>query len=201
MKILGNILGSILAVGIVAALGLSGYWAAKHYLTLFARLDFTIAIVTGTAVVTLLVAALSLARSIRRVGADSGQIRVRAERAVLYKRLIDSWNETLCLGRDSDSDRPFSKERLELNHALALYGSAAVVKAHITMQSLEPPSARNEFASLLLQIRKELGSDTTNLSAVELLQLFPPNLGRPSTFATANLAQDLQPRITLSKTR
>ena len=69
-KVLGNIFGTLLALALTAALGFYGYLAAKRFVVFFARLDFTVAMVTATATLALLLAAMVIAASIRRAGAQ-----------------------------------------------------------------------------------------------------------------------------------
>jgi len=57
MKILGNILGFLLGLALMAVVGFYGYLTAKRFVALFARLDFTVALVTAIATVTVLLAA------------------------------------------------------------------------------------------------------------------------------------------------
>jgi hypothetical protein len=197
MRILGNILGTTLALALTAALAFGGYLAVKRFVAFFVRLDFQIAMVTVIGTVALLLAAMIVAGSIRRAAAQNRAAQLRAEKAEAYKCLIDLWDELLRSGQAPDSSTQLSQQMRNVNHALVLHGSAAVVKGHLAMQSLDLSEARNQFGTLLLQIRKDLGSGTRSLSAPELLQLLQSDFDQPAAPIKANPVQDLQPRVSL----
>src|SRR6266481_9134939 len=89
--ILGNILGAALALALTAALGYYGYIAAKRFVVLFARLDFPVAMVTGTATVAVLLAAMIIAGSIRRASAQGKEVQLRPDKAEAYKLFLALW--------------------------------------------------------------------------------------------------------------
>src|SRR6266481_2120340 len=101
--VLGNILGVILALALTAALGYYGYIAAKRFVVLFARLDFPVAMVTATATVVVLLAAMIIAASIRRAGARNIEVELRADKAEAYKFFISLWEETLRPGQTAEA--------------------------------------------------------------------------------------------------
>jgi len=196
--ILGNIFGALLALALTAALGYYGYIAAKRFVVLFARLDFTVAMVTATATVALLLAAMIIAGSIRRAAARNIAARLRPDKAEAYKLFIDIWEQTLRPGQTAEAIVQLSRQMQDVNHLLLLHGCTTVVKAHAAMQALDLQEARARFADSLLAIRKDLGLESRGLDAKELVQLLlSPSEKTPST-SRPGVHQDSQPRVSLA---
>ena len=196
--ILGNILGALLALALTAALGYYGYRTAKRFVVLFSRLDFTVAMVTATATVAILLAAMIIAGSIRRAAARSVETQLRADKAEAYKLFIGLWEETLRPGQTAEAIMQLSQHMQDVNHLLLLHGCTAVVKAHAAMQALDLQEARARFADTLLAIRKDLGLESRGLDAKELVQLLlTPSEKAPGSSRTS-VHQDTQPRVSLA---
>ena len=195
-NILGNILGIALALSLTAALGYYGYFAAKRFVVLFARLDFPVAMVTATACMALLLAALIIAGSIRRAAQHNAEAHRRVEKAEAYKLFIGLWEEMLRPGQTAESIVQLSRQMQDVNHLLILQGSPTLLKAHVAMQSVNLQEARGQFAEALLAIRKELGLESRGIEAKDLAQLLLSESdkahGRPSP------RQDAQPRVSLA---
>jgi hypothetical protein len=195
---LGNIFGALLALALTAALGYYGYIAAKRFVALFARLDFTVAMVTATATVVLLLAAMIISGSIRRAAARNIAVQLRADKAEAYKLFIDLWEQTLRPGQTGEAIAQLLRQMQDVNHLLLLNGCTAVVKAHAVMQALDLQQARTRFADTLLAIRKDLGMESRGLDAKELVQLLlSPSEKTPSASRPA-VHQDTQPRVSLA---
>jgi len=198
MKTLGSIFGALLALALTAAIGYYGYIAAKRFVVLFARLDFTVAMVTATATVALLLAAMMIAGSIRRAGARNIEVQLRADKAEAYKVFVDLWEQALRPGQTAEAIAQLSRQMQDANHLLLLHGCAAVVQAHAAIQALDLQQARVKFADTLLAIRRDLGLESRGLDAKELVQLLltppekTPGASRPSVH------QDSQPRVSLA---
>ena len=196
--ILGNIFGALLALALTAALGYYGYIAAKRFVILFARLDFTVAMVTATATLAILLAAMIIAGSIRRAGARNIEVQRRADKAEAYKLFIGLWEETLRPGQTAEAIVQLSRQMQDVNHLLLLHGCTAVVQAHAAMQALDLQEARARFADTLLAIRKDLGLESRGLDAKELVQLLlTPSEKAPGSSRTS-VHQDTQPRVSLA---
>lgn len=195
--ILGNIFGALLALALTAALGYYGFIAAKRFAVLFARLDFTVAMVTATATVAVLLAAMIIAGSIRRTAAAGRGLRLRADKAEAYKFFISLWEDMLRPGQTAEAIAQLSRQMQDVNHLLLLHGCTAVMQAHAAMQTLDLQGARAKFADTLLAIRKDLGLESRGLDAKELVKLLltpsetTPNASRPGVH------QDTQPRVSL----
>ena len=196
--VLGNIFGALLALALTAALGYYGYIAAKRFAVLFARLDFTVAMVTATASVAVLLAAMIIAGSIRRTAAAGRGLRLRADKAEAYKFFISLWEDMLRPGQTAEAIAQLSRQMQDVNHLLLLHGCTAVMQAHAAMQALDLQEARARFADTLLAIRKDLGLESRGLDAKELVQLLlSPSEKTPSASRT-NVHQDTQPRVSLA---
>lgn len=195
--VLGNIFGALLALALTAALGYYGYFAAKRFVVLFARLDFPVAMVTATATVAILLAAMIIAGSIRHAGARNIEVQRRADKAEAYKLFISLWEETLRPGQTAEAIVQLSRQMQDVNHLLLLQGCTAVVQAHAAMQALDLQEARARFADTLLAIRKDLGLESRGLDAKELVQLLlTPSEKAPGSSRTS-VHQDTQPRVSL----
>src|SRR5262249_55914557 len=169
--ILGNIFGVLLALVLTAALGYYGFIAAKRFVVLYARLDFTVAMVTATATVALLLGAVIIAGSVRRAAARGRETQLRADKAEAYKLFIGLWEEMLRPGQSAEAVVQLMRQMQDVNHLLLLHGCPAVVKAHATMRTQSAAQASAQFANALLAIRKDLGVESRGLEGKELLQL------------------------------
>ncbi|MCU1255834.1 MAG: hypothetical protein JWM83_2133 [Candidatus Angelobacter sp.] len=196
--ILGNILGVVLALALAAALGFYGYLAAKRFVVFFARLDFTVAMVTAIATLALLLAAMVIAASIRHAGAQSREVHLRAGKAEAYKLFIGLWEEVLRPGQTAEAVAQLSRQMPDVNHLLLLHGSPAVLKIHAAMQTQNLADARTQLAAALLAIRKDLGMDTRGLEATDLLGLLFKEADGTQSVSRQSMHQDTQPRVSLA---
>jgi hypothetical protein len=197
-KVLGNIVGVLLALALTAALGYYGYFVAKRFVVLFARLDFPVAIVTATATVALLLAALIVAGSIRRTAQHNAEVQRRADKAEAYKLFISVWEEMFRPGQTPEGLLQLSGQMQDLNHLLLLHGCPAVVKVHTALPSLNFTEARSQFAEVLVAIRKDLGMEMRGLEAKDLLQLVASEPVKLSASSRTDTHRDTQPRVSLA---
>lgn len=196
--VLGNIFGALLALALTAALGYYGYMAAKRFAVLFARLDFTVAMVTATATMAVLLAAMIIAASIRRAAARNIEAQLRADKAEAYKLFVGLWEETLRPGQTAEAIVQVSRQMQDVNHLLLLHGCPAVVKAHAAMQALDLQEARAKFGDTLLAIRKDLSLESRGLDAKELVQLLLSPSEKTPSASRPGVRQDTQPRVSLA---
>jgi len=196
--VLGNIFGALMGLALTAALGYYGFIAAKRFTGFYARLDFTVAMVTATATVALLLAAMIVAGSIRRASLRSWEIRVRADKAEAYKLFIDLWEEMFRPGQSGEGVAQLSRQMNDVNHLLLLHGCAAVVKAHAALPGLNLAEARARFGDALLAIRKDLGMESRGLEAKDLLQLLLSNVEKAREVSRPDGRADTQPRVSLA---
>jgi hypothetical protein len=195
--VLGNIFGALLALALTAALGYYGYIAVKRFAVLFARLDFTVAMVTATATMAVLLAAMIIAGSIRRAGARQIAANLRVGKAEAYKLFISLWEDALQPGQTPEAIVQLSRRMQEVNHLLLLHGCTEVMKAHAAMQALDLQQARAKFADTLLAIRKDLGLESRGLDAKELVQLLLSPSEKAPSASRPGVHQDTQPRVSL----
>lgn len=196
--VLGNIFGALLALALTAALGYYGYFAAKHFVVLFARLDFPVAMVTATATVAILLAAMIIAGSIRRASAQGKEMQLRPNKAEAYKLFLGFWEDMMRPGHNEEYLTQLSRQMQNVNHLLLLHGSPAVLKIHAAMQSQSSPDARTQMAAALLAIRKDLGLESRGLEAQELVQLLLEESDTVNTSSRPGMRQDTQPRVSLA---
>ncbi|HXA83759.1 MAG TPA: hypothetical protein VNZ47_01710 [Candidatus Dormibacteraeota bacterium] len=196
--VLGNIFGALLALALTAALGYYGYIAAKRLAVLFARLDFTVAMVTVTATVTVLLAAMIIGGSIRRASAQGREVQLRPDKAEAYKLFIGLWEEMMRPGQTEESLAHLSRQMQDVNHLLLLHGSPAVLKIHAAMQTQNLPDARTQLAAALLEIRKDLGMDSHGLDSTDLIGLLFKESDRNQSASRQGMHLDTQPRVSLA---
>jgi len=205
MKVFGQTLALLLGLALLAALGLGGYRVVTFIVGLFTSMDFQVARITAIASVVALLASLIIARGIRQAGRQNKATPLFEEKAKTYRLLIDLWYGLLRQGRGADDrSRTQSSDELRgLERLLALYASANVIKAHIALRALErdcgaqSPDVRLQFAKALLEIRKDLGSETAGLTPEDLQQLLFADSDKVAASANTNAYQDRQLHVAL----
>jgi hypothetical protein len=205
MKMLGKTLGAILALGLLGALCIGGYYAVKGIGAVFARLDFQVAAVLAIASVVALAAALIVGISIRRASNSNRAVQFHAERVSAYQLFVEFWEDQVRerRGLKSQSTVRFTERLEKLNRKLVLHGHPSVVQAQTSLLALASIGGRpgrglrSEFGEALMQIRKDLGSETYGLTAEHLLALTADS-GDPEAPTAVRPRRDRQPRISLS---
>lgn len=181
MKYIKSTLSAFISLIVLGGLGLGGYYALKYIIGIFARMEFRIAALTMFATVALL-AALIIARSIRRASGQNGANQLHAEKAATYQFFIDLWQDLIRQGDGSEGQGPhkLSEELQILDRRLILYGSPSVIKAHTVLRGLvganafRNPDLKIQLAKALIEIRKDLGSRTWGFASGELEKLLTP---------------------------
>jgi hypothetical protein len=205
MKLLGQTLAVLFSLAFLGVLGAGGYFALTFVVEHLQRMD-QLAAATAMALTVMLLAALIIASSIRQATTQNKANQLYAEKVMTYQRFIDVWEALLRHGRDSEdrSSNELSEEISTLDRHLILYGGSGIVNAHIALRVLERaggaqnPETRSQFVKALIEIRRDLGSGTHDLTAEELQQLFFANSNRISASTMASAYQDLQPRVSLA---
>lgn len=204
MKIFSQTVAVLFALIFIGALGLGGYYTIEHLTALFLGMDTQIATVTGVASVVVLLAALLVASSIRQAIKQNRTNQFHADKATTYKLFINTWSSLLRerAGRVSHGAAPLPEALQTLHLSLALYGSPAVIKAHTALRvllkesgTLNPELLKPQFAKALLEVRKDLGSDTRGLATEALQDLLLSDAERP---ILPDVAQGLAPRAGMS---
>ena len=182
MNIFGNALAALIVFALLGALGAGGYFAFDFVVGLFAGLESQAVKVTVIASAVALLAAMIVASSIRRAAEQIKVSRLSEEKGTTYRLFCELWENLLSQGgklEDSGS-ADWSKELATLDLLLSLYGSAAVIKAHTNLctgpheRGAKVHDLRAHFAQALVEVRKDLGSDTPRNIAVDLKKLFFP---------------------------
>ena len=170
MSIFGKTFGVLLGLALIAALGAAAYLALEFIVSLFAGLDIQVARVTAIASVVVLLASMIITAGIREAGRRSTAAQHREQKAATYQFFVDCWE-----------DPTSAREKLQaLDRLLALYGGAAVIKAHVALRTIARekgswhPDAASQFGKALFEIRKDLGEDGQGITAGELQELVLP---------------------------
>jgi hypothetical protein len=179
MKLIKQTLSVFMILIVLGGMGAGGYFAIKYIKSVFARLDFQVAVLVAIASIVTLLASLIIARSIRRSSGQHWTNQLHAQKTVTYQFLIDLWQDLTRQGTDSAGQIPdtLSSELQVLDRQLILYGSPGVIKAHTVLRGLgraegmRNPDLRLKFAQVLIEIRKDLGSHNLGFSIKELEEL------------------------------
>jgi hypothetical protein len=187
-------------------LGIGGYFTLKLLIALFGSTDFRVSTSTALASIVVLFAAMIIASSIRQMSQQHKAPHLRAEKAATYQLCTDLWGHLLRHGHNVEERSPntLSDELRALERLLLLYGSPGVLKAYAALRALERDSeaqdsrVRLQFATLLMEMRQDLGAETRGLTAEELRQLLFAETDRASTPAPASAYRDMRPRVSLA---
>ena len=167
MNLFGKTLGLMLGLALMAALGWAAYLALAYLVSFFALLEPQVATVTAIGSLVALTAAAVVASAIRRGAARTGAARIHEQKAATYHFLVECWQET--------ATAPHKLQALD--RLLALYGSAAVLRAHALLRALarekgaRHADAAAQIGKVLLEVRKDLGVQAGDISAPELHRL------------------------------
>jgi len=176
IKAFGNFLGVVLGLTLLVAFLAGGYFLFRYIVEVFGELDPAVATLTAIASVVALLCAAIIANGLRGRGQKHQETSIRADKAALYEQLLTLWGERL--KRQERKDDPVAEdELLKLEQLLALRGNPNVIKSYVHLQRLVRqegvdsdgiPALRNK---LLMEMRKDLGQNTLNLSDKDVLEL------------------------------
>jgi hypothetical protein len=178
--------------------------------TAFSAFDLQFVAVAVIASLVVLLAATVVASGIHQLGKSHRANALHAEKAATYQLFTDLWGTLLQPGGmpEDGGPYPWPGERQAMDRLMALCGSSSVVRAYAAFRAsaveggANSPRLRSQFAETLLEMRKDLGAETRNLTAGELQQLFFANSGEggPSVSASAGASryQDIKPRVPLA---
>ena len=206
MKALSQTFALLFGLALLAALGFGGYRVVIFIAGVFTSLDFQVARITAIASAVALLASIIIARSIRASGKQNQATLPIEERANNYRLMADLWCGLLRqgLGAGDRTGTQSSEDLRTLERSLALHGSPSVIKAHITLRALErdcgthSPDVRLQFAKLLVEMRKDLGSQTVGLTPDDLQQLLFADSDKGGSSANTNAYQDRQLHVALT---
>ena len=175
MNVFGKTLGLLLGLALIGALGM-GAWLAFDYLgSLFASLDAQVARVTAIGSVVVLAGSALIASAVRRAAASSRTERFHEQKVAAYQFFVECWQ----------NEGTATHALQVLDRQLALYGGAAVIRAHAALRAIarekgaRHPDAQAGLGRALLEIRRDLGSDANARAATapELEQLVLAHAG------------------------
>jgi hypothetical protein len=193
MQILYTTLGVLFGLALLAAVGVGAYWGLVWVVGLFASLDPKVAALTGILSALALLAAAIIAGSRDRAMRRLGVWQIDAERAAAYSLFLDHWQRSI-QGRPDPRGADAAATAITLRSldlGLALYGSAEVLKAHHSLHELlavgrlGEPDARTAIVAAVVEIRKELGSDSKGLTPVDLTRAIFSGRDVPQSAVTA----------------
>ena len=158
MKLIGRVVALLFGVSLLFAIGFGTWLGFQGVVALFGGLDPQVATVTGIGCMVALAISWVIARAIRASGLQSKTMTLRDERAASYQLFVDYWESLLRQGQaPMHQPRDELAEKLKvLDRLMALYGGAAVVKAHTALRDLERekgvlhPAVRTRFGEALL---------------------------------------------------
>lgn len=200
MKLFGTIFGVVLAVGLFGALAVGGYFALKFVLDLFGTLEPQMATMTAIASVVALLCASIIAGGFKWTGRKEEEVQVKAEKANLYERIVLIWGEKLN-NRTKAIEQSMEDELQKLERLLTLRGSSKVIKIYIELQGLEKNAGLqsreipSQVATLILDMRKDLGQSVLNLHESDLMKVLSVEVLRSSTVSTPHVGK---PQVSLS---
>jgi hypothetical protein len=163
----GKIFGLLLGLDLMATLGWAAYLAIDYIVSFIVLLDAQVGRVTAIGSLVVLAAAALVAAAIRRSAAKTAAARTHEQKISAYQFFVECWQ---------DPGTPPHKLQT-LDRLLALYGGAAVVRAHLALRalarekSMRHPDTAAQIGKVLLELRKDLGVPAEGISASELQHL------------------------------
>jgi hypothetical protein len=191
MKPISSLIGAVVGLATLAALGYACWLVIHGIVGVFAGLERELASLVAIACV----AALTAAWIIGRGGLGPSEKRrkaeaLREEKAATYQLFVDYWESLLRRGRTHSDQIPvdLAGKLHVLERYLALYAGGAVMRAHTSLRELERdkgthhPDVRVRLCDALIAIRKDLGSEVPPDAVQELERLLlPPAPGTADT--------------------
>jgi hypothetical protein len=174
MKIISQTFSILVGLLLLGALAFTGIAAIEYVGTLYMSIDPQLARITASVLFVVLIAAWTIAHSLRKASAQRMRQQLGDEITAAYQYFMDFWIEIIDHGHLPDSD-PESQHTLD--RIMALYGSTEAIKAHLALKAMmqekdmQVADMRTQFGKALLAMRKDLGVDTQGITAQELVQL------------------------------
>src|ERR1044071_2306556 len=206
MKTISNILGALIAGALICGAGLGTYFGFKFVVKNLALARFYVDPITAMAWGVTLLAALIIANSIRRAGQQKAMIHLIKEKSEAYQVFVSLWTSLLRSGLGAERrNHPKTEEELKaLDALLALCASRSVVRAHMLLRDLEHKCGVQDrrvfqqFADVLLEIRKDLGLEQPGLGSKDIMKLlFTESVGSQLPSSAAG-PLDSHPRVSLA---
>jgi hypothetical protein len=167
MSIYSKFFGLLLGLALIAILGWAAWLGLEYVGALLATLDAQVAKVTAIGSAVVLIAAAIIASALRKGGARGQAVRVQEQKLGAYQLFVECWQDGGVVPH----------KLLALDRLFALYGGARVLKAHAALRAIarekgaRHPDTMAQLGSVLLEIRKELGTGAQGITGIELQQL------------------------------
>jgi len=179
MKLLSNTLSVLLSLALLAALGFGIFVGFQAVTNFFADLNKPLAAILATASVVVLLSAVIVAGGIRRAMKRESDQQLRAERAAVYGRFIETLQQSISQ-RDLDTGktRAFSQA---LKKDMILWASNSVLKQFAALQKiarelwLQDQEFLAQVEKVLLEMRQDLGQTNWGLKERDVLDLLQGN--------------------------
>lgn len=179
MKLFKSTVAALCALALLCVVGGAAFVALELLFRLAGAVRGDIPATTAAMLVVILAAALVVAWSIRGASKRSAANQLLAPKAATYQLSVALWERVLLGGANEQGAAASAEELQAADRMLALYGSAAVIKAHAALRaaaragSVQAPEARALLARALFAMRKDLGAETWGLKPEELSRLMP----------------------------
>jgi len=200
MKIINTLFAILIILAVLAGLMLGGYYAIKFGLDVVARLDYQTAVSVTVLIMALLIAAI-VARRLRRAGRQRQANLLHNEKAATYQLLTEVWSQG---PRSIAGNQTPSEELRALDRLLSLYGSPRVVKAYVAFrQSAQADDTLEstvwtQLTRVVWEMRRDLGADTSGLTAAELQQLLSAEMNAIEANVPTNTYPERKPHVALA---
>jgi hypothetical protein len=162
LRIFSTFLGPLFGLAVLFALLAGGYFLFKYVVGIFATLEPQIETLAAIASVVALLCAVIIAEGLKALGQKDDRSTAAAEKVQLYERLLFLCCEQLkTLG--TGDQRIADAELVEIEHRVALHGSAKVISAYVELRRLakqvgHPGDAISVLVKkLLMEMRRDLG--------------------------------------------
>jgi hypothetical protein len=181
MKTAGRLAALTILVALLAAAGAGIVFAWRFAAALVSSLDSKAATAAAIAGVAVLVAAWIVGRASRTAIRRRETMILKEEKTATYQLFLDCWQTAM--GQDLPNPFPSSdlaEKRRILDRLLLLYGSAAVIQAHVDLREVERQQGTRDvhacalLGKALLAVRRDLGADASTDVARGLQRLLAP---------------------------
>jgi len=200
MRLFNKTVSVLCALALLSVLGGAAFVALKFLLRLAGTLEADISATTATTLVVIFVAALVVAGSIRGASRRSAAGQLLGPKAATYQLSVALWERVLAEGPTEQGTAASAEELRAADRMLALYGSAAVIKAHAALRAAarDGDAPRALLTKMLLEMRKDLGAETWGLKPEVLSKLLAGGREQEPESGAREAFQGRAPRVSLA---
>jgi hypothetical protein len=191
MNTLNDIVSGVLALVLLAALGIGAYYALKLVLDLFAGLEERVGMMLNATMIAVAVTALIISIALRSGPKRESMARLHQKKADVYRRFVEVWAEVL-RHKDAENTGDWHRTEAELKAVekhLILWGSSGVIKRYAACKNTDSQKGYHDskpsqlIEKVILEMRKDLGQSNLGLEGGYLFDLLT---GKPSTVQESN---------------